>query len=471
MANESFKKAFLDTHNALRAQHSAAALSYNSELCATAQKWADHLLQQKGVLGHSETSDGENIYCSQGSGAPNGKDAVDSWYGEVKDYDYKNPGFSSKTGHFTQVVWKDSKELGLGMSTNGSLVIVVGQYRPAGNMNMPGYFEKNVLSKDESFKKAFLDTHNALRAQHSAAALSYNSELCATAQKWADHLLQQKGVLGHSETSDGENIYCSQGSGAPNGKDAVDSWYGEVKDYDYKNPGFSSKTGHFTQVVWKDSKELGLGMSTNGSLVIVVGQYRPAGNMNMPGYFEKNVLSKDASFKREFLNAHNTYRSQHSAPPLGLSSELCAEAQRWAEHLLQRNIMKHSETSDGENIYCFRSSAAIKLAGREAVDAWYSEIKYYSWNSPGYSSKTGHFTQVVWKDSTELGVGVASSGKRVYVVGQYRPAGNVNSPMYFQQNVLPKGKALIAGSLKDIPKGPGPGFEPGETKVTCCSLL
>ena len=50
--------------------------------------------------------------------------------------------------------------------------------------------------------------------------------------------------------------------------------------------------GHFTQVVWKDSKELGVGMATDGHKVFVVGQYRPAGNMNMPGYFEKNVLPK-----------------------------------------------------------------------------------------------------------------------------------------------------------------------------------
>ncbi|KAJ0067852.1 hypothetical protein NL108_011091 [Boleophthalmus pectinirostris] len=179
----------------------------------------------------------------------------------------------------------------------------------------------------------------------------------------------------------------------------------------------------------------------------------------------------DASFKREFLDAHNTYRSHHSAPPLKLNSELCGEAQRWANYLLQKNIMKHSDTSDGENIYCYSSSAHIKLTGREAVDSWYSEIKFYSWNSPGYSSKIGHFSQVVWKDSEEVGVGVASSGKKVFVVGQYRPAGNMNSPMYFQQNVLPK----VAGSSNIIPKSPGSnpgsGFEPGETKMICCTLM
>ena len=35
----------------------------------------------------------------------------------------------------------------------------------------------------------------------------------------------------------------------------------------------------------------------------------------------------------------------------------------------------------------------------------------------------GHFTQVVWKSSRELGVGVASNGGRVLVVANYDPPG------------------------------------------------
>lgn len=47
----------------------------------------------------------------------------------------------------------------------------------------------------------------------------------------------------------------------------------------------------------------------------------------------------------------------------------------------------------------------------------------------------GHFTQVVWKGSTELGVGMATNGNKVYVVGQYRPPGNINTKEYFEKNV------------------------------------
>ncbi|KAM8885227.1 Golgi-associated plant pathogenesis-related protein 1-like isoform 2-T2 [Spinachia spinachia] len=119
------------------------------------------------------------------------------------------------------------------------------------------------------------------------------------------------------------------------------------------------------------------------------------------------------------------------------SSELTASAQKWADHLLAIGKMQHSDSQDGENIFCMPSSAPIKLTGKEAVDSWYNEIKDYQWSIPGFRSDTGHFTQVVWKDSTELGVGLATNGSMVFVVGQYRPAGNMNMPTYFEKNVCP----------------------------------
>ncbi|XP_074526269.1 Golgi-associated plant pathogenesis-related protein 1-like [Halichoeres trimaculatus] len=145
----------------------------------------------------------------------------------------------------------------------------------------------------------------------------------------------------------------------------------------------------------------------------------------------------DARFQQEFLKAHNAYRKRHSAPPLEYNDELNATAQSWANHLLASGAFGHSNTRDGENIYM---SAGIKLTGRDAVDAWFSEIQDYNFSYPGFSGSTGHFTQVVWKSTTELGVGMATDGYRAYVVGQYRPPGNMNMPGYFAKNVLQAGK-------------------------------
>ncbi|KAF4114682.1 Golgi-associated plant pathogenesis-related protein 1-like [Onychostoma macrolepis] len=146
----------------------------------------------------------------------------------------------------------------------------------------------------------------------------------------------------------------------------------------------------------------------------------------------------DDSFQQEFLEAHNQYRKQHQAPELTYSDELSSAAQKWADHLQSKKSLSHSDTENGENVYYSFSSVKKTPKGKEAVDSWYSEIKDYDFSSPGYQPQTGHFTQVVWKSSTELGVGLATDGKTVFVVGQYRPAGNITSAGLFEKNVLPK---------------------------------
>ena len=78
-------------------------------------------------------------------------------------------------------------------------------------------------------------------------------------------------------------------------------------------------------------------------------------------------------------------------------------------------------------------------AARTATKMWYDEIKQYKFNNPGFSGGTGHFTQVVWKGSRELGMGRAKgTGKKgdfTYIVARYKPAGNMMGK--FEENVFP----------------------------------
>ncbi|CAH8434314.1 unnamed protein product [Heterobilharzia americana] len=62
----------------------------------------------------------------------------------------------------------------------------------------------------------------------------------------------------------------------------------------------------------------------------------------------------------------------------------------------------------------------------EATRNWYDEINKHDFNGQNQAG-TGHFTQVVWKSSKKAGFGAAKSkdGMKIYVVGRYRPAGNV----------------------------------------------
>ena len=71
---------------------------------------------------------------------------------------------------------------------------------------------------------------------------------------------------------------------------------------------------------------------------------------------------------------------------------------------------------------------------------WYEEQDKYRYNTPGFSSSTGHFTQIVWVGSRELGAGkaVSSTGAQ-FVVARYQPPGNVVGQ--FPDNVKSKGSA------------------------------
>ncbi|CAJ0950811.1 unnamed protein product, partial [Ranitomeya imitator] len=154
-----------------------------------------------------------------------------------------------------------------------------------------------------------------------------------------------------------------------------------------------------------------------------------------------------AQFEQDFLAAHNKYRKLHGSPPLQLSRDLCKSAQKWADHLLSIQTLQHSGSKLGENLYYKSSSKPKDLAGHEPVDSWYSEIENYDFSKPGFSSNTGHFTQVVWKDSKEVGFGLAMDGKKVYfLVAQYSPAGNITNPGYYERNVLPCATTLPTAS-------------------------
>jgi hypothetical protein len=76
-----------------------------------------------------------------------------------------------------------------------------------------------------------------------------------------------------------------------------------------------------------------------------------------------------------------------------------------------------------------------EIIGNNATTDWYNEISMYNFNGD-YQPGTGHFTQVVWKASQNLGVGFAfrDRGREVFVVAQYTPQGNYIGE--FRKNVL-----------------------------------
>ncbi|GME68658.1 unnamed protein product [[Candida] boidinii] len=124
----------------------------------------------------------------------------------------------------------------------------------------------------DTFQSEILSAHNSCRAKHGVNALTWDSEVAAYAQAYADKYTCS-GSLTHSGGPYGENLaigYTTTGS--------VDAWYSEGDNYDYST---CNVYDHFTQVVWKSTTKVGCAYKYCNSYwgTYIICSYESAGNV------------------------------------------------------------------------------------------------------------------------------------------------------------------------------------------------
>lgn len=128
---------------------------------------------------------------------------------------------------------------------------------------------------------SLLHEHNRVRARVGVAALRWSPQLAATAQRWANHLAGAGSCqLHHSQGSGyGENLFMGS-AGRYGVRDAAQAWAREKKLYrgGPLRADNWAPSGHFTQMVWHDTRHLGCGISECNDMLIVVCHYEPKGN-------------------------------------------------------------------------------------------------------------------------------------------------------------------------------------------------
>lgn len=134
-----------------------------------------------------------------------------------------------------------------------------------------------------------LDVHNEVRANALPTPdpplppLVWADDLAAEAQSYAELCTfahdQNRGFVG-------ENLFVNAPAGSQTGRSVVLGWASEAANYDYDNNSCAGVCGHYTQIVWRDTTELGCGVATcsgidgftNSEGEIWVCRYRPPGN-------------------------------------------------------------------------------------------------------------------------------------------------------------------------------------------------
>jgi hypothetical protein len=133
------------------------------------------------------------------------------------------------------------------------------------------------------------------------------------------------------------------------------------------------------------------------------------------------------------LAGHNAARAALGLEPLRWSDALAADAGAYAAQMARSGRFEHSPLprgtpSQGENLWTGTRGA---YAYREMVGHWVAERRFYvalpvpNSSNSGRFGDVGHYTQIVWRGTREVGCAEASSPSDDYVVCRYLPAGNV----------------------------------------------
>jgi uncharacterized protein YkwD len=137
-------------------------------------------------------------------------------------------------------------------------------------------------------------------------------------------------------------------------------------------------------------------------------------------------------FATEMLRTHNDERLFQGRQPLVWDAALATDAGKWASHLARHNLFEHAfaelgKKGQGENLW-MGTHASYPLA--EMVSYWTAEAeqaksgKFPDVAKSGNWTDVGHFTQLVWPETRNVGCALKSSAEDDFLVCRYWPAGN-----------------------------------------------
>ena len=171
-------------------KHHDDNLIWSDSLAAKAQKLAEALADRKSLEIAKDLEKegmGENVAKVWATFKNAGEAATKMWYSQSGNYHFDDPHLDENTGQFAQVVWKSTKELGMGVAksiddVNNKYVYVTALYSPPGNIE--AVLRENVLPTGNAtqdvyatfFKRTGVMNHTSVVVRRSKVPRSKKSK-------------------------------------------------------------------------------------------------------------------------------------------------------------------------------------------------------------------------------------------------------------------------------------------------------
>lgn len=138
------------------------------------------------------------------------------------------------------------------------------------------------------------------------------------------------------------------------------------------------------------------------------------------------------------LAAHNRERAAAGIAPLYWNAALAANAAEWAAELTALGDLEHApgdpDDPEGENLF---AGTRGYYPPEAMVGMWIEEKQYFEPgvfpdnSSTGDFADVGHYTQLMWRDTRQVGCAVAPGAELDFLVCRYSAAGNVEGERPF----------------------------------------
>uniref|UniRef100_A0A0N5B294 SCP domain-containing protein n=1 Tax=Strongyloides papillosus TaxID=174720 RepID=A0A0N5B294_STREA len=117
----------------------------------------------------------------------------------------------------------------------------------------------------------------------------------------------------------------------------------------------------------------------------------------------------------------NLYRRLHGSKALKLDNYLSDQAQEAAKTYIK----------NGKSSFRRKSNSAVNCKKIHftlaplLVNMWYKESRSYNYRRPGPQLQTSHFTNLIWRSTVKVGIGIVKNDSYLYICFIYSPSGNV----------------------------------------------